>query len=128
MDINGLIQQALVSGKHSSTRPRGVRSAAICISDKADEVCVDVQGVLSNQLIGELQAVWEASQSTMFWRRFMLAISKLEGYDSAGLALLRNMYRRGVVFSASTPWSLHLLKEICGERGGPKASGERNRK
>jgi hypothetical protein len=45
----------------------------------------------------------------------VVAISKLDGFDSAGLALLRKMYRQGVVFSASTPSSLLLLKEIAGE-------------
>jgi hypothetical protein len=99
----------------SSTRQNAVKSAVVRVMDKADEVRVEIEGILNSERLFDLQTVWEDSQSTLFWRRFVVAISKLDGFDSAGLALLHKMYRQGVVFSASTPSSLLLLKEIAGE-------------
>jgi hypothetical protein len=50
--------------------------------------------------------------SHVFWRRFVVNLSGLTGYDAAGHALLHQMHKFGVIFSAATAESLHYLDEI----------------
>ena len=83
------------------------------IQEKAEEVRVQVEGNLRGDLVAQLKSAWQECQSRMFWRRFALDISKLEGYDEAGWALLHDMYRCGTLFSAGTPSALEHLQRIA---------------
>jgi hypothetical protein len=82
------------------------------IRDGADEVRVAICGNLSDSRVEELFQAWQRSMSHVFWRRFVVSLSDLTGYDAAGHALLHQMHDSGVVFAAATPQSLHYLDEI----------------
>jgi hypothetical protein len=83
------------------------------IHEKAEEVRVEVEGILRGDLVVELLTAWQECQSRMFWRRFAVDISKLQGYDDSGRALLHDMYRCGTLFSAGTPSALEHLQRIA---------------
>jgi ABC-type transporter Mla MlaB component len=83
------------------------------IQEKAEEVRVEIEGILRDDLVVQLMSAWQECQSRMFWRRFAVDISKLEGYDDAGRALLHDMYRCGTLFSAGTPSALEHLQRIA---------------
>jgi ABC-type transporter Mla MlaB component len=82
------------------------------IRDGADEVRVEICGSLSDSRVEELFQAWQRSMSHVFWRRFVVNLSGLAGYDAAGHALLHQMHESGVIFAAATPESLHYLDEI----------------
>jgi hypothetical protein len=82
------------------------------IRDGADEVRVEICGNLSDSRVDELFQAWQRSMSHIFWRRFVVSLSGLTGYDAAGHALLHQMHNFGVIFAAATPQSLHYLDEI----------------
>ena len=82
------------------------------VRDGSDEVRVEVCGNLCGSLVEQLSATWQASQSSVFWRRFVVDISALTGYDRNGHQLLHLMHEHGAVFAAATPSSLDFLEEI----------------
>lgn len=84
----------------------------LAIREGADEVRVEISGSLNNSAVEELFQAWQRSMSHVFWRRFVVDLSSLAGYDAAGHALLHQMHSCGVVFAAATAESLHYLDEI----------------
>lgn len=82
------------------------------IRDGADEVRVEISGSLSGSAVEELFQAWQRSMSHVFWRRFVVNLSGMTGYDAAGHALLHQMHNFGVVFAAATADSLRYLDEI----------------
>ncbi|HXR77469.1 MAG TPA: hypothetical protein VN737_15925 [Bryobacteraceae bacterium] len=82
------------------------------IRDGADEVRVEICGRLSDSAVENLFQAWQRSMSHVFWRRFVVNLSGLTGYDAAGHALLHQMHKFGVIFAAATAESLHYLDEI----------------
>ena len=83
------------------------------VEEKAEEVRVAVEGKLHGDLVTQLMRAWQDAQSKVFWRRFVLDISKLEGFDESGHALLHEMYRCGTIFGAGTASSLMHLRRIA---------------
>jgi hypothetical protein len=82
------------------------------VKDGSDEVRIEICGTLTGNFVTQLREVWETSQSNQFWRRFVVDISALAGYDSEGHELLHCLQRHGAVFAAGTPRSLEYLEEI----------------
>jgi hypothetical protein len=82
------------------------------VRDESAEVRVEICGTLTGPLVKQLQETWEASQSNEFWRRFVVDISGLAGYDAAGHELLHRLHTHGAIFAAATPQSLDYLEEI----------------
>jgi hypothetical protein len=82
------------------------------VRDGSEEVRVEIRGTLTGPLVKQLQETWESSQSNEFWRRFVVDISGLAGYDGDGLELLHCLHRHGAIFAAGTPSSLDYLEEI----------------
>ena len=80
--------------------------------ESSEEVRVEIRGTLTGPLVKQLQETWEGSQSTEFWRRFVVDISGLAGYDGEGHELLHLLHRHGAIFAAGTPRSLDYLEEI----------------
>ena len=56
------------------------------IRDGADEVRVAICGNLTDSRVEELFQAWQRSMSHIFWRRFVVNLSDLTGYDAAGHA------------------------------------------
>jgi ABC-type transporter Mla MlaB component len=83
------------------------------VEEKAEEVRIAVEGKLHGDLVTQLMRAWQDAQSKVFWRRFVLDISKLEGFDESGHALLHEMYRCGTIFGAGTASSLMHLRRIA---------------
>src|SRR5690348_15114127 len=90
------------------------------IQEKAEEVRVQVEGTLRDDLVVQLKSAWQECQSRMFWRRFAVDISKLQGYDDAGRALSHDMYRSGTLCSAGTPSALEHLQRIAATPAIPR--------
>jgi hypothetical protein len=82
------------------------------VQDGSETVRVEITGVLSESLVGELKVVWDGWQSSLFWRQFVVDISGLTGYDGEGHALLHQLHQHGVTFGAGTPASLGFLEDI----------------
>ena len=82
------------------------------VRDGSEEVRVELCGNLAGSLVEQLRTIWEASQSSLFWRRFVVDISALTGYDREGHQLLHLLHQHGAVFAASTARSLDFLEEI----------------
>lgn len=82
------------------------------VRDGSEEVRVEVCGNLTGGLVEQLRTTWHGSQSTEFWRRFVVDISGLTGYDREGHQLLNLLHQHGAVFAAATPGSLDFLEEI----------------
>ena len=82
------------------------------VLDGSDEVRVEICGKLSGSLLKQLQETWEASQTDLFWRRFVVDISAMAGYESDGHEFLHRLHRFGAIFCAATPQSLDYLEEI----------------
>ncbi|MFZ0593089.1 MAG: hypothetical protein WAM39_21710 [Bryobacteraceae bacterium] len=80
--------------------------------ESSEQVRVAIRGTLSGSLVKQLQETWEAAQSNEFWRRFVVDISGLAGYDSEGHELLHLLHSHGAIFAAGTPRSLDYLEEI----------------
>jgi hypothetical protein len=85
---------------------------ALSLHDGSEELRIEIKGYLSGQLIDQLKAAWQASQNSIFWRRLVVDIASLKGYDAEGHLLLHEMYQYGAVFAAPTPQSLDFLEEI----------------
>ena len=84
----------------------------LTVRDGSEEVRVEIRGALTGASVAELEKAWQTSQSTEFWRRFVVDISALAGYDSQGHQLLHRLHRHGATFAAGTPTSLDYLEEI----------------
>jgi hypothetical protein len=97
----------------------GAQMENLRVHDSCEEVRVEICGNFSGASVDEVQSTWTESQSDMFWRRFVIDISGLTGYDADGFHLLHEMHRHGALFAASTPNSLVFLEEIT--------SGQSNR-
>ena len=82
------------------------------VHDGCEELRVEVNGYLSGQLTEQLQTARQNSQSSVFWRRLVVDISSLKGYDPDGHRLLHEIYQQGATFVAPTPQSLDFLAEI----------------
>jgi hypothetical protein len=82
------------------------------VRDGSEEVRVEIVGFLSEHVAEDLDRTWKDSQSNLFWRRFVVDISGLTGYDLEGHELLHTLHRHGAIFVAPTPSSLDFLQEI----------------
>lgn len=100
------------NGQAKTDAPKERHMGTLDIRDGADEVRVAICGNLTDSRVEELFQAWQRSMSHIFWRRFVVNLSDLTGYDAAGHALLHQMHDSGVVFAAATPQSLHYLDEI----------------
>ena len=82
------------------------------VRESTEEVRVEICGVLSDRVVEQLRTVWESSHSAVFWRRFVVDISGMSGYDRDGHQLLHELHRHGAIFAAATARSLDFLEEI----------------
>jgi hypothetical protein len=80
--------------------------------ESSEEVRVEILGILTGPSVKQLEETWEESQSNEFWRRFVVDISGLAGYDGEGHELLHRLHGHGAIFAAGTPRSLDYLEEI----------------
>jgi hypothetical protein len=82
------------------------------VRDGSNEVRVEVCGNFAGSVVEQLKTIWNASQPTLFWQRFVVDISGLTGYDREGHQLLHLLHQHGAIFAAATPRSLDFLEEI----------------
>lgn len=88
-----------------------MESLHVC-DESSEELRVEIRGALTGPLVKQLQETWEGAQSDEFWRRFVVDISGLAGYDGEGHELLHRLHSHGAIFAAGTPRSLDYLEEI----------------
>ena len=91
---------------------KGKEMETLQVLDGSDEVRVEICGRLTESLLKRLQETWEASQSDLFWRRFVVDISAMTGYEGDGHEFLHRLHRFGATFCAATPQSLDYLEDI----------------
>jgi hypothetical protein len=82
------------------------------VRDGCEEVRVEISGCFSGPVVEQMKQTWESSQSHEFWRRFVVDISGLTGYDREGHRLLHDLHKHGALFAAGTAQSLDFLEEI----------------
>jgi ABC-type transporter Mla MlaB component len=90
--------------------------AILTIADRAHEYRITISGKLAGDSVYELERIWTSACADCLHRELAIDISGLSGYDTAGCKLLRQIYRHGAKFAASTPSSLVLLGEISTPR------------
>lgn len=88
----------------------------IKLHDRADELRIEMAGRLQGESVERVAQAWRGALQETPPRRCVADISRLSGYDPAGLKLLRDMYHHGTQIAASTPASLVLLSEIAAPR------------
>jgi ABC-type transporter Mla MlaB component len=86
------------------------------LHDRADEFRIEIAGRLQAEAVERIGRAWRSALQETPPRRCIVDISRLSGYDAAGLKLLRDMYQHGTQIAASTPGSLVLLGEIAAPR------------
>jgi ABC-type transporter Mla MlaB component len=86
------------------------------LHDRADEFRIEIAGRLQGEAVERSGQAWRGALQETPARRCIVDISRLSGYDAAGLKLLRDMYQHGTQIAASTPESLVLLSEIAAPR------------
>ena len=101
----------------------------IKIFDRADEFRIQIIGRLDGESVSDVSQAWHEAMSGPAPRRCIVDISCLNGYDAAGLKLLRHMHHHGTQIAAATPLSLVFLNEISiPRRHGPAIVREQPRK
>lgn len=101
----------------------------IKILDRADEFRIQIVGRLEGGSVADVSQAWHDAMSVSAPRRCIVDISRLSGYDAAGLKLLRHMHHHGTQIAAATPLSLVFLNEISmPRRHGPAIVREQPRK
>ncbi len=101
----------------------------IKIFDRADEFRIQIVGRLEGQSVANASQAWCAEMEAPAPRKCIVDISRLSGYDAAGLKLLRKMHLHGTQIAAATPLSLVFLNEISApRRPGPALVREQPRK
>jgi hypothetical protein len=88
--------------------------ANITLYDGAHDFRITIKGKFTGPSVEDVARSWESALSEKLPRRYMVDISGLSGYDTAGRRLLRDMHKHGVAFAAATPMSLVFLNEISG--------------
>lgn len=86
------------------------------LHDRADELRIEIAGRLQAETVDRVSQAWRGALQETPPRHCTVDISRLSGYDPAGLRLLRDMYHHGTQIAASTPASLVLLSEIAAPR------------
>jgi ABC-type transporter Mla MlaB component len=86
------------------------------LHDRADEFRIEIAGRLQAEAVEHVGQAWRRALQETPPRRCIVDISRLSGFDAAGLKLLRDMYQHGTQIAASTPESLVLLSEIAAPR------------
>lgn len=86
------------------------------VHDRADEFRIEIAGRLQSDAVERVAQAWRGALQETPPRRCIVDISRLNGYDPAGLKLLRDMYHHGTQIAASTASSLVLLGEIAAPR------------
>jgi hypothetical protein len=99
----------LIAGSSCLTAKKTV--VTLKFQDNATEFRVEIMGRFSGGTVKEVYRFWR-TVVTEGDRLFAFDISKMAGYDSAGCALLRDMFRYGAKIVAATPESLVFLSEI----------------
>lgn len=101
----------------------------IKVFDRADEFRIQIVGRLEGQSVTDASRAWCSEMKSPAPRRCTVDISRLSGYDAAGLKLLREMHHHGTQIAAGTPLSLVFLNEISApRRRGPALVREQPRK
>jgi len=83
----------------------------LIFQDNATEFRVKIIGRFAGAAIARVRRLWRTVVKEGD-RRFVIDISQMADYDSAGSSLLHDMFRYGVTIAAATPKSLVFLGEI----------------
>ncbi len=71
-------------------------------------------------IVSEVREYWSSTLGGFSPRLFIIDITQLSGYDTAGFQLLKELYARGTRVAARTARSLAFLSEISSrEHTGP---------
>ncbi len=85
---------------------------SIRILDEAGQFRIEIEGRFAGDSVIETERCWRSVLRESSSRSFVVDISQLSGYDSAGLVLLREMQRHGTLIAARNARALAFLSEI----------------
>ncbi len=94
--------------------------AQIKIIDGASELRIEIEGRFAGPLVLEVRECWGSAVKGLTPRLFIIDITHLSGYDSAGYKLLQELYAQGTRIAARTARSLAYLNEITSPGIGPE--------
>jgi anti-anti-sigma regulatory factor len=84
----------------------------ITIHHTDDELMLRVEGCLSGDLVGELEACWLDSQPTRRGRRLRIDLRGVCHVDDRGRALMARLYDDGAQFEVSGCEMPEIIREI----------------
>jgi hypothetical protein len=82
------------------------------ISDQAEEFRIEISGRFADASVGNAATAWKAALLENTPRRISVDITRMTGYDHAGLVLLREVHLHGTHIVAGTPRSLLFFNQI----------------
>ncbi len=89
------------------------------ILEKANEYRIQIIGRFAGASVRDVETSWRAALQANLQRQLVVDISRLDGYDSSGQSLLREMHKHGTLIAASTSVSLVYLQEVTSVERGP---------
>lgn len=99
-------------------------TSQITLEDRAGELQVRLYGDFGGTAVSEVRQAWQTAQGGLFWRHVMVDLSNLASVDASAKELLRDMYRRGVLFTAGNANALDLLHQISSRVNEPPVEVE----
>lgn len=104
--------------KARAKRTRSVTVATFKVLDEANQYRIEIVGKFAGFCVRDVAANWKQALRAKLQRPIIVDISRIDGYDSSGRSLLREMHKHGTVIAASTSISLVFLDEITSSRRG----------
>lgn len=92
--------------------------ATFKIHENAIEYRIQIVGKFTGLCVRDVEVSWRSALQANLLRQVVVDISRINGYDSAGRLLLRQMHKHGTVIAASTSHSLVFLEEVTTSRRG----------
>jgi ABC-type transporter Mla MlaB component len=102
--------------QQDGTLTTSIAMAIVKFHDRADEFRIEIAGRLQADAVESVAQAWQRALQETPPRRCIVDISRLSGYDPAGLKVLRDMYHHGTQIAASTASSLVFLSEVAAPR------------
>ncbi len=93
--------------------------ATFTVIDAAHQYRIEIIGNFAGPSARDVETSWRHALDAKLQRPIVVDITRIEGYDRIGIALLRKMHKHGTVIAASSAFSLTLLEEITAMRHRP---------
>jgi anti-anti-sigma regulatory factor len=86
----------------------------ITIRETPEELAINLSGRVAGAWVAELEQVWKELAPRRNHREVLLDLRDVTYVDEGGKQILRQIeHETGAELIATTPWTRHLVAEIC---------------